>query len=119
MVAFGIASAQASPQRVHDRCKNAKAAPDAAIAACSLIIAGGGNAADLARAYWYRAEAGKHKGNYQQAIADYNEAIQRLGENRPDYGYALRDLGFVYELQGEYAEAVVTHKRALAALAGC
>jgi CHAT domain-containing protein/tetratricopeptide (TPR) repeat protein len=116
IVAVGVASAQAAPQRVYDRCAGDQAAPDAAIAACSRIIAGGGSAADIAEAYWYRADAWLQKRDHQRAIADYQETLRRLGVNHPRYGYALKALGIAYQEQGKYAEAEDVYRRALATL---
>jgi CHAT domain-containing protein/tetratricopeptide (TPR) repeat protein len=113
IVGVDAASAQAAPQRLYDQCAGEKAAPDAAIAACSRIIAGGGNAADITEAYWYRADAWLDKRDYQQAVADYQETLRRLGANHPRNGHVLRALGIAYHEHGKYAEAEDAYRRAL------
>src|SRR3990167_4522679 len=81
---------------------------DEQIAGCSALIQSGRLAtADLAAAFYFRAEgyfsqAYFSQGDYARAIADYSEAI-RLD---PQFVEAINGRGFAYRNQKDYARAI-------------
>src|SRR3990167_697886 len=81
---------------------------DEQIAGCSALIQSGRLAtADLAAAFYFRAEgyfsqAYFSQGDYARAIADYSEAI-RLD---PQFVEAINGRGFAYSNQKDYARAI-------------
>ena len=114
-----------------------KAEGDAAVSACTAAITSGKHqATDLAIAHIIRGNAYIHKGDYNAAARDYDEAIRfnpknaaafynrgnvffRLGrydeaitnydkaiELKPDYAVAFNNRCFVYNAKGEHDQAI-------------
>jgi tetratricopeptide (TPR) repeat protein len=59
--------------------------------------------------YYYRAEALEKIGDEQQALADYQKAL----ELRPDFSLVLANIGKLYAKMGNYQKAIEFYKRAL------
>ena len=64
----------------------------------------------LAQAYNVRGVALRRKKLFEQAIADYGEAI-RL---RPNYAFAYHNRGIAYQAMGKHSLAIVDHSQAIA-----
>jgi tetratricopeptide (TPR) repeat protein len=90
-------------------CTGARA-PDDAIAACSTIISAGGIPNDLlARAYSARAIAFHNKGQFERAIADYDQAIKLVPANATAFnnrGLALQANGNLDRAIADFGEAI-------------
>jgi lipoprotein NlpI len=91
-----------------DACR--RVSGEEAIAACSRAIGSGRwRGPDLAKAFNNRGTAYYAKGDYDLAIADYNEAI-RLD---PKYSFAYNNLGNAYRANGDYDRAVANYNAAI------
>jgi lipoprotein NlpI len=91
-----------------DTCRRANA--EEAIAACTRAIGSGrSRGASLAGAYNNRGTAYYGKGDYDRAVADYDEAI-RLD---PKYPFAYNNLGNAYRANGDYDRAVANYNEAI------
>src|ERR1700678_4350586 len=84
--------------------------PPRAIAACSGLI-GSGNMADatLAEAFKDRGRAYFHKGDYDDALKDFDHALQI----KPNYEDALLDRGSAYALKQDYGRSIEDYDHAL------
>jgi tetratricopeptide (TPR) repeat protein len=89
------------PAAADDRsvCEDADHAPDAAVAACTRILAL--DPRDAA-AYTGRGNAYVRKGDRDHAISDYDQAIRV----NPNYADAYTDRGNAYVLKGDYGRAI-------------
>jgi Mlc titration factor MtfA (ptsG expression regulator)/Tfp pilus assembly protein PilF len=81
---------------------------DNALADCTQILLLVGKV-EKAGAYCERARIHDEAGSYNQAIADYSEAIRRA----PDFARAYRDRGAAYAARGEHGKAIADLTRAL------
>jgi Tfp pilus assembly protein PilF len=91
-------------------CMAAETAADAVIAACSRVIAVGSlKESDLAIAHLHRANASVSKGDLDQAIADYNRAIQR----NPSLALAYKGRGNISRMKNEYDRAIADYDKAI------
>jgi len=100
--------AQSGVKEDYDTC--AKQSGDVAIAACNRAIQSGQLVAeDLAATYSNRGTEWLGKGEYDRALADYNEAI-RL---RPDYAEIFNNRGNVWRKKGEYDRAIADYNEAI------
>ena len=98
----------AASQRDLDDCKANDS--DRRIAGCSRIIQGRGETAKTrAKAFYDRGVAYKDKGDYDHAIADYNEAI-RLN---PKNSIAYNNRGNAYDDKGDLAHAIADYNEAI------
>jgi tetratricopeptide (TPR) repeat protein len=102
------APAAAAPQHDWDDCRARD--PDRAVAACTRILQGRGETAlKRAEAYNARANAFAHKGEYDRAIADLNEAI-RLD---PKNAHAFSNRGIAWRHKGDFERAVADYDEAI------
>ena len=76
LVAFA-SGAQAATQKLWNTCAGKDA--EAAIKACTRILAGKESHKDQANAFAHRGSAYDNKGDYDRAIADYTRAIELDG----------------------------------------
>jgi tetratricopeptide (TPR) repeat protein len=67
------------------------------------------NAADEAGAFNRRGIAYARKGDFDRAIADYDEALRI----KPDYAEALKNRGIAYEKKGDFDRAIADYDEAL------
>jgi tetratricopeptide (TPR) repeat protein len=87
------------------------AAPEARIAGCTALIGSGDeSAADLVSDYVNRGNAHADRQDFDQAIADYGEA---LGRN-PTHAAAYYDRGNVWRMKGDHDKAIADYDRAIA-----
>jgi lipoprotein NlpI len=83
---------------------------DKAVAACTHAIDSRlWHGANLARAHNSRGTAYYSLGDYDRAIADYNEAIKR----DPKFSFAYNNLGNAYRARGEDEQAIADYARAI------
>jgi tetratricopeptide (TPR) repeat protein len=86
------------------------ASPDDQIAACTAVIRSGiPNDKELAALFNYRGVAYKAKGDLDNAIADYTEAIRR----DPDYAAAYNSRGIAYKAKGDVDKAIADYDQAI------
>jgi len=106
----GIGSrASAQPADVlWQRCRDDES--DRLIRACTAIIRSGRETPDgLSRAFFNRGRAWSDRGDYDRAIADFNQAI-RLDHN---YADAFNNRGVAYSGRGDPARAIPDFDRAI------
>lgn len=104
MCMFGTAHAQ-------DQYGCAAADPDVRIAACSALIeAGPGATSDFSMVFNNRGIGYAAKGELDQAILDYNQAIYLNGR----FAFAFSNRGVVYEAKGDLARAIEDYSKAIA-----
>ena len=95
------AAAQQSPAQTW--CYGNDSADDQTIAGCTRVIQSGReNQRDLASAYFNRGLAYGHKGDFDRAIRDFDQAI-KINPNYPD---ALNNRGLAYISQGQFDRAI-------------
>ncbi len=81
------------------------------IRACTAVIRSGHQTPeDLARAYFNRGRAWSDKGQFDRAIADFDQAI-RLD---PEYPDAFNNRGVAYAGKGQFDRAIEDYDRAIA-----
>ena len=84
--------------------------PDQLIAGCTALIQSGHlSSVNLAAAYNNRGNAYVNKGEHDQAIQDFNKAIQL----DPSYAQAFSNRGIAYSEKGAYEQAIQDFNRAL------
>ena len=87
------------------------AAPEARIAGCTALIGSGDESdADLVSDYVNRANAHADRQDYDQAIADYGEALAR----NPTHAAAWYDRGSAHRMKGDHDAAIADYDRAIA-----
>ncbi len=87
------------------------AAPEARIAGCTALIGSGDESpVDLVSDYVNRGNAHADRQDFDEAIADYDEA---LGRN-PTRAAAWYDRGSAWRLKGDYDKAIADYDRAIA-----
>ena len=91
-----------------NRCKGSD--PDLSIAGCTAIIQSGQeNNVNLANAFYNRGITYGHKGEYDLAIQDFDQAL-RLN---PSFAQALNNRGNAYDDKGAYDRAIQDYDQAL------
>ncbi len=87
------------------------AAPEARIAGCTALIGSGDESdTDLISDYVNRGNAHADRQDFDQAIADYGEA---LGRN-PTHAVVYYDRGTAWRMKGDYDRAIADYDRAIA-----
>jgi tetratricopeptide (TPR) repeat protein len=109
---FLLPSTQTAGAPPRQLCDDARADPDARIAACTRVLGQLGGGVNLAEVYNHRGAAKVHKGdpnNLIGAIADFTSA---LNEN-PRFAGALKNRGLAYKLKGQFTAAIADFTMAL------
>lgn len=84
--------------------------PNLAIHFCTRVIQSGGfSNENLSASYNRRGNVYFNKGNYDQAIQDYNQAI-RLN---PEFGFAFNNRGSAYRAKEDYDRAIQDYNQAI------
>jgi tetratricopeptide (TPR) repeat protein len=110
IAAVFIVAGLITPAAADDRDTCAKAAGDEAIAACSRAIASGKfRDKALAPLFNNRGYDYKAKGDYDRAIADYNEAIRLDSKNAS----AFNNRGTCYYAKGDHDRAISDYSEAI------
>jgi tetratricopeptide (TPR) repeat protein len=91
-------------------CDNLKADPDDRIPACTRLLESGRKDFDVGTIYSTRANVWYLKGNFDNAIADYQAAIN----HSPKLSAALQGLGNSYFRKSEFRSAIKAYSDALA-----
>jgi lipoprotein NlpI len=101
-------AALAAPQQDWDDCTASDA--DVSITGCSRIIALGDEFKNnTAIAYFDRGLAHQHKGEHQDAIADFNQSLKLNPDDPADY----RGRGFSFAQTEEYDLAIADYNRTI------
>ena len=129
-LAAPLAPVQATAESALEICQHLKD-PGEAIAACSKIIAGGGEAGSLPFALLARGDAYRKLGDRAAALADYNESIRLLPDNylaflsrgalysqADNLALAIADYSEVIRLKSEGVPSAYQHRGMLYAQAG-
>jgi tetratricopeptide (TPR) repeat protein len=91
-------------------CDNVKANPDERIPACTRLLDSGRKDIDAGTIYSVRANAWYLKGNFENAISDYQAAVNR----NPKLNSALQGLGNSYFRKADFHAAIKAYTDALA-----
>jgi tetratricopeptide (TPR) repeat protein len=110
LIQFNAASLAQAP-REWMKCLGLEAPTiDTVIDGCTAVIRSGREQHEkLATAFDNRGVAYKHKGQYDLALEDYEQAI-RLN---PSNAHAYNNRGVVYRIKGEYARAIADYDEAI------
>jgi tetratricopeptide (TPR) repeat protein len=92
-------------------CDNLRADPDDRIPACTRLLESGRKDFDVGTVYSTRANVWYLKGNFDNAVADYQAAIN----HNPKLGAALQGLGNSYFRKSEFRLAIKAYSDALTA----
>jgi tetratricopeptide (TPR) repeat protein len=100
-----------APAAADDRvCFDKNSLPDAQIAACSRLLSMGKfRGSNLAHIYGWRGNSYVGKGEYDRAIADYDEVIGL----DPKYASAYNGRGFAYHSRGDDERAIADYDEAI------
>ncbi len=112
MAVMAVMPAGAQTPQEYDWCAgNVSATTEQRISGCTAVIRSGTfQGRDLAWAFINRGGRYKDRGDYTQAIADYDQSI-RLDPTDTD---AFYNRGVAYKAKGEYDRAIVDYDRAIA-----
>src|SRR5580692_6529835 len=100
----------AGEDETRQTCDNLRADPDDRIPACTRLLESGRKDIDIGTIYGVRANAWYLKGNFDNAIADYQAAVN----HNPRLGSALQGLGNSYFRKAEFRSAIKSYSDALA-----
>src|SRR5262249_18456116 len=106
---LAVVTRPAAANLVDDCYQVGPADPDRLITVCTRAIEAGGSAKDRSVAYDNRARGYQAKGDFDRALADYNESI-RLD---PRNAYAYDNRGDLYRENGEYERAISDYSAAI------
>jgi len=108
VVSIAMTTAVAKAGEAEDAC--AKGSGEAALAACTQVIASGLYTGHVLAAFYYdRGLEYKNRGDIDSAISDYNKAI----ELDPAIGTAFDARGHAYEDKGEFERAIADFDEAV------
>lgn len=94
-----------------DMCQSGTLAADQVIAGCNTVIAAGGKGGEPASAYLHRGIAYAQRGEFDNAIADYDEALAR----KPKTAEILFNRGKAWHGKRDFWRAVNDYDRAIMA----
>ncbi|MGE3146781.1 MAG: tetratricopeptide repeat protein [Pseudorhodoplanes sp.] len=94
-----------------DMCQSSMRAADQVIAGCNTVIAAGGKGGDPAAAYLQRGIAYAQRGEFDNAIADFDEALAR----KPKTAEILFNRGKAWHGKRDFWRAVNDYDRAIMA----
>src|SRR5215468_7218949 len=110
LLLLAVALATPGPAAADDEAVCERQTGDAAITACTRLIASGRKTGHvLATVYARRGVAYDDKGDYDRAIADFNEAI-RLD---PKIAMFQANRGLSYSNKGDYERAITDYDQAI------
>src|SRR5262245_61150390 len=105
-----LAPAPVAGAPADDRLTCADTSGDAAIAACSRLIASGRlRGTELAKAYYFRGVEYRDKGDLDRALADLGQAIKL----DPKFALAFNNRGLAWEDKGEIDRAIADYDAAI------
>ena len=111
VLALVAPAAWAQTPQQRDWCYSATASDDQTVDGCTALIQTGRETpANMADIYYNRAYAYDNKALYDQALADYNQAIAL----KPDFTFAYHNRGVSYRHKGLYDLAIADFTRAIA-----
>ena len=102
-----IGSGTATAQSAVDLCS--RGSDDEKIVGCGILIKQNPRRQDAHAAYHNRGKAWSEKGDYDKAIADYNEAI-RLD---PKFAIAYHNRGGAWGSKGDYDKAIADYNEVI------
>jgi formylglycine-generating enzyme required for sulfatase activity/lipoprotein NlpI len=109
LAALTLTEQQIDQMKQQDLCNNVLSS-DLQIAGCTTLINSGKvNSNDLASVYVNRGKAYRRKGDYDSAVADYNQAIML----DPKYVQAYLGRGAAYDGKKDYTHAVADFSQAI------
>jgi lipoprotein NlpI len=113
LLLFHVLASSCSAQLANDaqKCeKNVTSNPDLSLQGCTALIESGRlSEEDVFKVLLIRGVAYRNKGNYEQAIQDFDKAI-RL---KPDIAEAFNNRGVAYDYKGDYERAIQDYNQVI------